>query len=201
MITFLKNKKNILKEKGFTLLFAVLVSTLIISISATVISIALRQTIISGTSRESQFAFYATNTALECAFYWDVIGVEGAITGVVFPAPSETRINASESADITCSGGNIVTGDGFDAAYADKPWDTSTPNETTIFLEIKDVSGEFVSDGTSGTFLKSVCAQATVTKSESGGVITTTISAKGYNTCDLTSPRAVERGLIQSYQS
>ena len=188
------------KQKGFTLLFSVLVSTLIISISATVISIALRQTIISGTSRESQFAFYATNTVLECAFYWDVVGVEGATTGVVFPASSETRISGAETDDITCAGGNITTGNGFDSAFANKSWETSA-DETTIFIEIKDETGSFIPGAASGVFARPVCAQATISKSESGGVITTTISAKGYNTCDLTSPRAVERGLIQSYQS
>ncbi len=187
MNKFLRQKNN----KGFTLLFAVLVSTMIISISATVISIALRQTIISGTTRESQYAFYAANTILECAFYWDVVGVPTTGPGVVFPAPSETPLDAGDTADITCGRGNITTGAGYNSPFT-KPWDTSISDETTIYMELDDVDGGFG---------KSVCAEATITKLESGGIITTIISAKGYNTCDLTSPRAVERGLIQSYQS
>jgi len=193
MITFLKkqNKKN--KEKGFTLLFAVLVSTLIISISATVISIAIRQTVISGTSRESQYAFYAANTALECVFYWDKIGVTNATTSVIFPASGETRLAASELNDVTCLGGNITTGADFDTDFANKPWDISVPGQTTVYVEVKDT------ETTAAASLHKYCAQATITKEDVGGRIETVIDARGYNTCDLTSPRAVERGLVNRY--
>lgn len=190
------NKKINKDNKGFTLLFSVLVSTLIISISATVISIALRQTIISGTSRESQYAFYATNTVLECAFYWDVIGVPGSI-GTVFPLDGGIPLEPSLQDQVTCAGGNIISGDGFTEAYANTGWDASVPGVTTIYIELKNTKLLDISGRTNRTY----CAQATITKVESGGNITTTIEAKGYNTCDLTSPRAVERGLVQSYQS
>lgn len=174
------------KQKGFTLLFAVLLSTLIVSISASIISIALRQTILSGTSRESQYAFYAANTVLECAFYWDVTN------STVFPAPGDVRITPS---DIECSGGNIVTGVGFTSSFAIQGWDIDTSNQTTFYIEIKDNGTESPTGGTTQ------CALATVKKKKTNGVITTTIEAKGYNTCDLTNPRAVERGLVQEYQS
>lgn len=194
MITFLKKQnKKTKKQKGFTLLFAVLVSTLIISISATVISIAIRQTIISGTSRESQYAFYAANTALECVFYWDKIGITNATTSVIFPAPGETRLAASELNDVKCLGGNITTGSGFVTDFANKPWDTGTPNETIVFIEVKDT------ESTAAASPHKYCAQATITKENVSGRIETTIDARGYNTCDLTAPRAVERGLVNKY--
>jgi type II secretory pathway pseudopilin PulG len=193
MITFLKKQNKKIQERGFTLLFAVLVSTLIISISATVISIAIRQTIISGTSRESQYAFYAANTALECVFYWDKIGITNATTSVIFPAPGESRLAASELNDVKCLGGNITTGAGFDTPFAQKNWDTSVSNETTVFIEVKDT------ESTAAASLHKYCAQATITKENVSGRIETTIDARGYNTCDLTSPRAVERGLVNKY--
>lgn len=43
-----------------------------------------------------------------------------------------------------------------------------------------------------------VCATITVTKAGSAPVVTT-IVARGYNTCDTTNPRRVERGLNVSY--
>ena len=175
------------KQNGFTLLFAVLLSTLIVSISASIISIALRQTILSGTSRESQYAFYAANTVLECAFYWDVTD------STVFPAPGDARITPS---DIECSGGNIVTGAKFTSSFATQGWDTDdTLNQTTFYIEIKDNGTTKPTGGTTQ------CALAIVKKKKAAGTITTTIEAKGYNTCDLTHPRAVERGLVQEYQS
>lgn len=194
MKTFIIKQKNKMREKGFTLLFAVLVSTLIVSISATVISIAVRQTIISGTSRESQYAFYAANTILECATYWDVVGVTST-SNVVFPyetgSPAETRVTGAETDTIKCGGGNITTGDGFTTSFAQKVWDKSSQNKTIIYMELKDKDNKFN---------HSYCAQATITKSKNGAnPVLTTIDARGYNTCNLTSPRAVERGLVQSY--
>jgi len=204
---YLKNKfkDKTKKQKGFTLLFAVLVSTLVISISATVMSIALRQTIISGTSRESQFAFYATNTVMECAFYWDIVGSENLNVGPIFPAPNESRNSPFSSDGITCAGGNIVDGANFKSdtlapgsvnANFTRAWVTTVLNETTFYIEVNDRRS-------SNSFNNPYCAEAKVKKSRdpSTGIVTTTIEAKGYNTCDLNSPRAVERGLVQSYQS
>lgn len=188
MQTYLKNKN----EKGFTLLFAVLVSTLVISIGATIISIALRQTILSGTSRESQYAFYAANTVLECATYWDKNGpIDTVGNNAVFPVSGlETRTTKLD--DITCSGINIT--DGTDAQNP-KPWVTGT-NETTFYLEVTNKS---LSGVPAENYI--YCAQATVYKELVGSVVRTTIEAKGYNTCDELSPRRVERGLIVQYES
>ncbi len=181
-------QKNLSQQKGFTLLFAVLVSTLVVSIGASIISIALRQTILSGTSRESQYAFYAANTVLECAFYWDLTN------SGVFPVPGD-NFDVADTSTITCAGGNIITGVGFDDhPETPREWEqtsSSGENETTFFIEIKDQ-----------TTAATRCAQATVTKTDDGsGAITTRIEAKGYNTCDFTNPRTVERGLVQEYQS
>ena len=184
------------EQKGFTLLFAVLVSTLIVAIAATVASIAVRQTILSGTSRESQYAFYAANTVLECVFFWDVVGVEG-LEGKVFPGPNDTALAVNEMGTVNCSGGNLATGDGFEDGEAFATgWNRSSPTVTTVKIEIFDVVGNDPELG------HRYCAEATISKSElPDGSINTTIQAKGYNTCDLDNPRAVERGLVQSYQS
>ncbi len=186
--------KHTKDKKGFTLLFAVLVSTLVVAIGATVVSIAVRQTILSGTSRESQYAFYAANTVLECAFYWDVIGMEGG-DGAVFPAPGQSIL--SDPSGVTCAGGNIVTGTGFTTTFANRAWKNDVSGEKTIYIELKDITDD------PNLPEYTYCAEATITKTapDSNGLITTTIEAKGYNTCDLSSPRAVERGLLQSYQS
>ncbi len=185
-------RNNMEKKKGFTLLFAVLVSTLVVSIGATVISIALRQTILSGTSRESQYAFYAANTILECVFYWDVAG-KADVDGKVFPGEGDIALAGTDLGDVTCSGGNITSGSGFVTAFANKAWDDAGPYGKTVRVEVNDVTG---------TFTHRYCAEATISKVTGGdGVVTTTIEAKGYNTCDLNNPRAVERGLRQTYES
>ncbi len=59
-------------ERGFTLLLAAIVSSVVLSIGAAVFSIALKQVTLSSVGRDSQFAFYAADTGSECALYWDV---------------------------------------------------------------------------------------------------------------------------------
>lgn len=189
------------KQKGFTLLFALLVSTLVISIGATIISISLRQTILSGTSRESNYAFYAANTALECAIYWDKTGVAGD-SGFVFPVPNIENAIAEKS-DIFCAGINITSGEDDDDDLVTEPWSqNNSTGETTFYIEVKDLF-EITQNGQTVFSNDPYCAQATVTKSnpDSNGVVTTRIEARGYNTCDVNNPRRVERGIIEEYQS
>ena len=69
----LRIKNKGLKE-GFTLIFAVLIVSLLIAIAISISNIALKQLAISAVSRESQIAFYAADSGAECAIYWDVQG-------------------------------------------------------------------------------------------------------------------------------
>lgn len=59
-------------DKGFTILLAALVATLVLALGISVFSIAQKQIILSSLGRSSQYAFYAADTAAECALYWDV---------------------------------------------------------------------------------------------------------------------------------
>jgi len=56
-----KFKKNN-KREGFVLLFAVLISSLVLAVGISMISIALKQVQLSGSGRDSQYAFYVANT-------------------------------------------------------------------------------------------------------------------------------------------
>lgn len=178
--------KNFLnkKEKGVAVLFAVLVAVLLVSIGATIVSIALRQTILSSTGRESQVAFYAANTVMDCALFWDLnppapASGDPADQEYVFPVDGLSQIPIS--VPVTCSG------DDFTA-----DWDTSVTDETEFEITI-----------TSSLTGKQYCGKAKVVKNYSAGDTTTLIQATGYNlNCsDLTSPRAVERGLELYYAS
>ena len=71
-MTLFNSKKYL--AKGFTLIFAVLVGSLIVAIGVAISNIALKELAISAISRESQIAFYAADSGAECAIYWDVQG-------------------------------------------------------------------------------------------------------------------------------
>ena len=63
-----KEKKN---EAGFTLLIAALVASVVLALGASIFDLAQKEVTLSSIGRDSQFAFYAADTAAECALYWD----------------------------------------------------------------------------------------------------------------------------------
>ena len=62
-------------RRGFALLFAILASSVLMSISVAIWNLALREVVLSSFGRESQVAFYAADTGTECALYWDIKGI------------------------------------------------------------------------------------------------------------------------------
>lgn len=65
--------RNIKKEKGFALLFAVLISGLLITIGISIFNISIKELMISASIRDSQTAYYAADSAAECFYYWNEI--------------------------------------------------------------------------------------------------------------------------------
>ncbi|MDO8565248.1 MAG: pilus assembly PilX N-terminal domain-containing protein [bacterium] len=59
-------------KKGFTLFIAMIVTGTLLLISTAIVGLAVKQAFISASGRESQQAFYAADTGMECALYWDV---------------------------------------------------------------------------------------------------------------------------------
>jgi len=183
------NKKNS-KQQGFVLLFAVLVSTLVLSVGISVISIALKQVVLSGSGRDSQYAFYAANTGAECATYWDLA------SSSVFYTNSNP---ATKDLNIKCLGMRI-TDDDLPCAPAigsDPGWCSSNVGG---FYQTK-FRIRYDNDGILEAERKPYCADVIV-KKEIGAdtlVSTTTVTSRGYNTCDATNPRRIERALEFSY--
>lgn len=59
-------------EGGFTILLAALVASIALALGTSIFTLALKGLSLSSMGRDSQFAFYAADTAAECALYWDV---------------------------------------------------------------------------------------------------------------------------------
>ena len=74
-----KNKKGLAPSRveGFTLFIAIVVSGTLLLIASGIVNLALKQSLISAFGRESQNAFYAADTGIECALYWDVHNPSG----------------------------------------------------------------------------------------------------------------------------
>ena len=58
-------------HKGYTLLFAVLLSSVVLSIAVSVLNIARKEVLLSSSARESAFAIYVADGAVDCAIYHD----------------------------------------------------------------------------------------------------------------------------------
>jgi hypothetical protein len=60
------------EKKGFTLLIAIVTTSMLLIVSFVVVNIALKQLIIADANKQSQYAFYAADAGTECAVYWDL---------------------------------------------------------------------------------------------------------------------------------
>ena len=71
----IKNYKKFHKyfttKKGFVLLFAVVVSSILLSVALGVSNIALKEILFSTSAKNANDAFYAADTAAECTLFYD----------------------------------------------------------------------------------------------------------------------------------
>jgi Tfp pilus assembly protein PilX len=66
-------KQFILKrEKGVAVYIAVTITAALVLVSFAVLNMAIKQIGISSAGRDSQAAFYAADSGVECALYWDI---------------------------------------------------------------------------------------------------------------------------------
>jgi hypothetical protein len=204
-----KLKKIEDNKKGFTLLFAILVSIMVLAVGASIINISLKQVILSSSGRESQFAFYAANTGLECALFWDLNGViveDDGTAKYVFPPPGNGNLLRDDVQTFDCSRTNIATGDsGYVQDYT-TDWVVTNNQQTSQTIFKIAISNEALDVDDSGLTIERVmyCAEVTVLKEiiDDNGSISTTITSRGLNTCDPDNDsRAVERGLVLQYRS
>lgn len=87
-------------KKGFTLLFASLVGSLLLAIGIATFNIVLRELDLSSVARESRAAFYAADSGWECAFYHD------RKNPAVFATSTNSR-SIPNPTTIQCRNGNI----------------------------------------------------------------------------------------------
>jgi Tfp pilus assembly protein PilX len=78
-------------ERGFTLLLAALVSSIVLALGAAIYSLAVKELQLSSLGRDSQYAFFAADTGAECALYWDVRYDYFATTAPATVVPPDPR--------------------------------------------------------------------------------------------------------------
>lgn len=184
---FLKFKKNNKSHKdGFTILVAVVTASILLIIAMSIGGIALKEQVLSASGKESQVAFFAADTAMECALYWDQkVGVF---------APDQNGNPPSTPPSVGCNNNSLVPATASSFSVGDTQYSYSFVEENIPV----------------GNGSRTTCAQVTVTKYvndssfDGNGVardptrVYTTIAAYGYNTCNASLNR-LERGIIANY--
>lgn len=174
--------------KGFVILFAVLLVSITLTISLSLFNITFKQLILSSVARDSQFAYFAADSGMDCARHWDVYP----------PPPNDTDTETERPFGYLRSRGNNV-------------WDW-VPPRTGLTVNCGDSTVNLVKGGDDRIHTtdfelfwlidqsenRYTCAKGKVTKNIDGGK--TSISVSGYNlsdgsVCPIPSDRTVERSL------
>lgn len=95
------------KKEGFVIIIALIVSVIVLTVGIGIISITLKDYLFSGVISESHKAFYAADSGLDCAFYYDIQG--GFSTPPPFPSPPPVP-PAPDPFPPTFSAGSITCG-------------------------------------------------------------------------------------------
>ncbi len=197
-------KKEYLKknEKGFVILFAMVIAMTITLIASGLYTTSKKQTILSSYAKESQIAFYAANSALECALYHDLSPYNNQ-QGSAFPVSAQ----GSYSQTIQCGGKDILV------QKLANPTGNTANYPHSFFFRYPDLITE------DPDAIRSGCAFVLVEKKvlddgNGGKKIQARITAVGYNTCkenpdnadnvdipDFDDPRLLERRISSAYEN
>lgn len=156
--------KNYYKNKGYAILYTLVIVSIISAISIGVAHSVQKQLVLSSLARDSQMAFYAADTAAECALY--------------------ANENPNNNPNLGLPGLGSTWNCGKDDKGNDFVIDYSITPLGLFALDAIPLSG-------------GSCFLTTIDKTVPSVI---TIIVKGYNTCDNSSARQVERGIRVDYQ-
>lgn len=160
---------NTQSKAGFTLLFASLVTSLLLSVGLAIFNISIKELILSTAGRDSQLAFYAADTGRECALYWDA---------------KNDAFNPDTDRQITCDG-NVIqldNGDKTEGVPTEFGFNFGA-NASYTEVEITKHIGS----------VPQVCTELGFTSK------CTVLFTHGFNTSDNSSSRRVERSIEDEF--
>lgn len=169
MQKFFKKNKN---QKGYAILFSIVLISALSIITAGLSNSAYKQLILSSLAKDSQTAFYQADTASDCAFYADLV-----------------KSNQADP-EFFKTAGNIWSCGGYDLRVEPVEGD---PNGDYSLLEPEEL-----------TLARTPCFNIIVNKETSvdpdgNTIVVTQMKARGYNICNKSNSRTVEREIEINY--
>ncbi len=166
--------KAIQEQKGFTLLFSTLIAALVLSIGIAITNITLTQILLASAGKDSQFSFYAADSGIECALKYVYQEAGSVYTASGTPNP-------------------VIFCNGMEARVLSPDVNASRTAATTTFIVNSSASGPGPCDASEPSF--EVRVGKSLRSTTPVNSYNVHIESRGYNTCDVNSPRRVERGL------
>jgi Tfp pilus assembly protein PilX len=164
-------KKYSQYNRGYTLLFAVLVSSVVLAIGISILTISKKEFLLSASARESTTAFYAADSGLECAIHY----------------ANNFSTTSPEAAVVNCIGqqlsktGGTITHSGANDSFT---FDLKMPNGSAC--AVIDIKIEYRNVPNSGYIPVTIFESRGYNLGWIGGTT---------NKCSQASPRRVERAL------
>jgi hypothetical protein len=115
---------NFKNKNGFSLLVAVITTSMFLIVSFVVANVALKQLVLSRANQESQYAFYNADSGTECAVYWDLKNPSG-----------KSAFARYYEQDVTWTGGvnTLISGNSFSKnAGTNSTWDSGAISSQSI---------------------------------------------------------------------
>ena len=183
------NKRNSTNSRGrqggYTLLFAVLTAGIVMTMAVFIVNVSSKQYELSVSARNSSYAFYAADSAMECA---------------VNPVNWSVPFASTTGGALNCGGGLLV----FSAVAPVQTSGMSITDGPGASNPVRQQAGYVPLYFNNGTNSTSQCALITITTGadSASGEPKTIVDARGYNLCsgsivgpDRTNINTVERGL------
>ncbi len=166
-----KEKNKITKYRGYTILFTILVITVLSTLAAGVANISIKQRILSRLASDSQTAMYVADAGMECALYHYYLGTltSGNIECLEIEDPELGSAITVQLSDILGAAGNMSY-----RKFSFGPVPAPSANNKPCF-EI-DIEKDTMNDEVSR------------------------IVVRGYNVCDSNNTSRVERALEVTFQ-
>lgn len=116
-------------KKGFILLYAVLIMSIILALTFSITDLTIKERKLSRFGEESSSAFFAAESGMECALYWDLKDDE-----------SWFRYDPSAGRSITCNGQTFPVGNDINGVTEIKLVFSDSSNSSTIVVDKSDTS-------------------------------------------------------------
>ena len=160
-------------RRGFALLVAVIFMSVMLTLGLALGALAYKQSKLTGTTIESQYAFYAADSALECVLY-----VDQQSNLFAYPSPEP-----ASAPTMSCGGTNSTFPSAFPTGIV-----SYTPTEWVIAERVSLDSGAH-------------CADVTIYKPLQSSSAKTYLFSQGYNVpcSSVGGPTTVARGLEAYY--